>query len=201
MIRQYNKTDGSYNNYIHLTEIEKTLEAVKKISGRIKYETFGELPSDEEQNDDVYHIVIDDAESLDQFITTKLDNKFDMSLGSFFTSLFLEVCLRSAGLEGIEYMLNKKCEINRTNIFGNNALMYIIYNDNMSEENKIKAMKMLIEAGVDVNRPNMMFHTPLMEALNRAEFALAEILVDNGGYILRPPTQVKTEEDEEKTTN
>lgn len=194
MIRQYNKTDGSYNNYIHLSEIEKTLEAVKKISGRIKYETFGELPSDEEKEDDVYHIIIDDAESLAKFIETKMNNKMEASLGSFHTSLFLEVCLRSAGLEGIEYMLKQKCEVNRTNVFGNGALMYIIYNEEMSEENKLKAVQMLIDAGIDVNMPNVQMSTPLMEALNRAEFAIAEKLIDNGGYILRPPAHEETED-------
>lgn len=194
MLHQYNKTDDIYNNYIHLSELEKSLEALKKISGRIKYETFGELPSDMEKEDDVYHIIIDDAESLEKFIKTKMDNKIEASIGSFHTSLFLEVCLRSVGLEGIEYMLKQKCEVNRTNVFGNSALMYIIYNEDMSEENKLKAIQMLIDAGIDVNMPNFQLNTPLMEALNRAEFAIAEKLIDNGGYILRPPAHEETKD-------
>lgn len=56
----------------------------------------------------------------------------------------------------------------------------------MSEENKLKDVQMLIDAVTDVNMPNFQLNTPLMETLNRAEFAIAEKLID-GGYI-SPPT-------------
>ena len=45
--------------------------------------------------------------------------------------------------------------------------------------------------------------TPLMSALNHLEFDVASLLLDNGGYILRPPAQedYSTKENTEKTTN
>lgn len=106
----------------------------------------------------------------------------------------MECCLHSAGLEGIEYLIKRGTEINRTNLLGNNALMCIVQNDNMATENKLKAVQMLVDAGIDINRPNVMFQTPLMEALNRSEFILAEILIDNGGYVLRLPAREEVEE-------
>ena len=82
----------------------------------------------------------------------------------------------------------------------------LILNEDMAEEDKVKAAQMLIDKGIDVNRPNIRLETPLMSALNHLEFDVASLLIDNGGYILRPPAQEKTEdnstkENADKTTN
>ena len=60
--------------------------------------------------------------------------------------------------------------------------------------------------GIDVNRPNIRMETPLMAALNHLQFDVASLLIDNSGYILRPPAQKETEnnstkENIEKTTD
>ena len=47
---------------------------------------------------------------------------YDKQNNTYRASLFLECCLRSAGLEGIEYLINRGVEINRTNLLGDNAL-------------------------------------------------------------------------------
>ncbi len=193
MLKKYNKEDNTCANYIHIDELEKTLEALKRISGRIKYETFGKQ-SDEKGE---YHLIIDDAKSLEECIKTEMDGKLEATIGNYHSSLFLECCIHSAGLEGIEYLIKRGAEINRTNLLGDNALMCIIYNDSMPTENKLKAIQILVDAGIDINRPNIKFQTPLMEALNRSEFELAEILIDNGGYVLRPPAWEEETEDKD----
>ena len=50
---------------------------------------------------------------------------------------------------------------------GENALMYIIQNPNMPTEEKLKAVQLLIDHGIDVNWLNSRFETPLMMALNQ----------------------------------
>ena len=193
MFKKYNKADNTYANYIHISELDKTLEALKRINGRIKYETFGKEP-DESSLKGEYHLIINDVKSLEECIKTEMGGKIEATVGNYHSSLFLECCLHSAGLEGIEYLIKRGAEINRTNLLGNNALMCIVQNDNMATENKFKAIQMLVDAGIDINRPNVMFQTPLMEALNRSEFILAEILIDNGGYVLRLPAREEVEE-------
>ena len=194
MLKKYNKEDNTCTNYIHIDDLEKTLEALKRISGHIKYETFGKQP-DESSSKGEYHLVIDDAKSLEDCIKTEMDGKLEATIGTYHSSLFLECCIHSAGLEGIEYLIKRGAEINRTNILGDNALMCIIYNDSMPTENKLKAVQMLVDAGIDINRPNMKFQIPLMVALNHSEFMLAEILIDNGGYVLRPPVHEEATEE------
>jgi len=193
MLKEYNKEDNTCANYIHIDELEKTLEALKRISGRIKYETFGKQPDEKGE----YHLIIDDAKSLEECIKTEMDGKLEATIGNYHSSLFLECCIHSAGLEGIEYLIKRGAEINRTNLLGDNALMCIIYNDSMPTENKLKAIQMLVDVGIDINRPNIKFQTPLMEALNRSEFELAEILIDNGGYVLCPPVWKEETEDKD----
>ena len=205
MIEKFNQEDNSYTNYIHISELEKFCEGVKKISDRIKYKTFGEEPNESDFNEE-YHLIIDDAKSLEDCIKTQANGDIEAICGMYRASLFLECCLQSAGLEGIEYLISRGVEINRTNILGDNALHMLVLNENMAEEDKVKAVQMLIDKGIDVNRPNIRMETPLMTALNHLEFDVASLLLDNGGYILRSPAQEETEESStkentEKTTN
>ena len=205
MIEKFNQEDNSYTHYIHISELEKFCEGVKKISNRIKYKTFGEEPNESDFSGE-YHLIIDDAESLEDCIKTQANGNVEAIFGMYRASLFLECCLRSAGLEGIEYLISRGVEINRTNLLGDNALQMLILNEDMAEEDKVKAAQMLIDKGIDVNRPNIRLETPLMSALNHLEFDVASLLIDNGGYILRPPAQEKTEdnstkENADKTTN
>ena len=100
--------------------------------------------------------------------------------------------------EGIEYLINKGVEINQTNILGDNALHMLVLNENMAEEDKVKAAQMLIDKGIDDNRPNIRMETPLMAVLNHLQFDVASLLIDNGGYILRPPAQKETEDNSTK---
>ena len=96
-----------------------------------------------------------------------------------------------AHIEGIEYLINKGAEINRNDLMGENALMYVIQNPNMPTEEKLKAVQLLIDHGIDVNWLNSRFETPLMMALNQIEIEVAELLIDNGGIVYQPPQRPK----------
>ncbi len=67
-------------------------------------------------------------------------------------------------------------------------------------------LELLIAEGANVDAQDNNGWTPLMAALNYLEFDVASLLIDNGGYILRPPAQEETEnnstkENTDKTTN
>ena len=49
------------------------------------------------------------------------------------------------------YLLEQGSEINRTDIFGYNAIMSVILNENMTDEQKLDVIQMLIDKGCDVN--------------------------------------------------
>ena len=99
MLEKYNKEDNSYTHYIHISELEKFCEGVKKISNRIKYKTFGEEPNESDFNEE-YHLIIDDAESLEDCIKTQANGNVEAIFGMYRASFFLECCLRSAGSGG-----------------------------------------------------------------------------------------------------
>ena len=46
----------------------------------------------------------------------------------------------SEDTEGIEYLIDKGAEINRNDLLGENALMYVIQNQNMPTEEKLNSV-------------------------------------------------------------
>lgn len=192
MITQYNK-DGSFSKYIRISDI-------KKLNERIKYVTLGEVP-EAERDYGGYTLILDDKDCLEDFIKTKLNNKLETILDPIHSSLYLLSCFVSTTDEGIKYLVDRGCEINRCNIFGDNALMQLIYNKNMPLDTKLETIQMLIDKGIDVNYPNGAYLTPLTNAINHYEIEIANLLIDNGGYILRPPAREDNtaEQSEEET--
>ena len=69
---------------------------------------------------------------------------------------------------------------------------------NMPTEEKLKAVQLLIDHGIDVNWLNSRFETPLMMALNQIEIEVAELLIDNGGVVYQPPKRPKEQNTEEE---
>ncbi len=196
MIRQFNQTDGSYTNYIPLAEMENELEKLKQISNRIHYKNFDDLPEGKQLED--LNVTIDDAKSLEKLFADNLFFKLEEPLDIMRRTLFLYACGMSGYLEGIEYLVRRGAEINRCDLSGENALMYVIQNLNMSTEMKLKAVQLLIDKGIDINWNNIRFETPLMMALNCMEIEVANLLADNGGIVYKPPFRPKEQNTEEE---
>lgn len=83
----------------------------------------------------------------------------------------------------MEYLLTQGSEINRTDIFGYNAIMSVILNENMDDETKLTVLQMLIDKGCDVNWINCQGKTALMLALERIEADIANLLLDNDAVL------------------
>ena len=196
MIKKYNKIDGSYTRYIHISEIEAALEKMKKISSRVQYKSFDDIPEGNQVED--YHFTIDDAKSLEKMFADNPSFKFESPMDTMRRTILLIACGMSEDTEGIEYLINKGAEINRNDVLGENALMYVIQNPNMPTEEKLKAVQLLIDHGIDVNWINSRFETPLMMALNQIEIEVADLLIDNGGIVYKPPFRQQEQNTEEE---
>ena len=182
----YNQETNTYSRYIHKSEIEATLEKMKAISSRVQYKSIDDLPEGKQLED--FHLIIDDATSLEKLFSEIPSFKLEQPVDGLRRTLFLVACGMSEDTEGIEYLINKGAEVNRNDLLGENAIMYVIQNPNMTTDMKLKTIKLLIDKGVDINWINTRFETPLMMALNQIEIEIAEFLIDNGAIVFRPAT-------------
>jgi len=189
MLKTYNKENNTYSRYFHVSEIEAALEKMKQISSRVEYKPFDEIP-DKNQLED-YHVTIDDANSLEKMFADNPTFKLESPMDIMRRTILLIACGMSEDTEGIEYLISRGAEINRNDLFGENALMYVIQNQNMPTDMKLKAVQLLIDHGIDVNWANSRCETALMMALNQIEIEVAELLIDNGGVVYLPPRRPK----------
>lgn len=196
MLKTYNKQNNTYTRYIHISEIEAALEKMKKISSRVQYKSIDDIPDGNQVED--YHLTIDDAKSLEKMFADNPDFKLESPMDTMRRTILLIACGMSEDTEGIEYLINKGAEINRNDLMGENALMYVIQNPNMPTEEKLKAVQLLIDHGIDVNWINTRFETPLMMALNQIEIEVADLLIENGGIVYKPPFRPQEENTEEE---
>ena len=87
--------------------------------------------------------------------------------------------------EPLDFLIAEGSEVNRTDIFGYNAIMSVILNENMEDDVKLQTIQMLINKGVDVNWLNIQGETALTLALERIELDVANLLLDNGAVLYK----------------
>lgn len=87
--------------------------------------------------------------------------------------------------EPLDFLIAEGSEVNRTDIFGYNAIMSVILNENMEDDTKLQTIQMLIDKGVDVNWLNIQGETALTLALERIELDIANLLLDNGAVLYK----------------
>ena len=100
-------------------------------------------------------------------------------------SLFLVACYFCMDKEPLDFLIAEGSEVNRTDIFGYNAIMSVILNENMEDDVKLQTIQMLINKGVDVNWLNIQGETSLTLALERIELDIANLLLDNGAVLYK----------------
>lgn len=155
-------------------------EKIKKLEARLQNMPVN--PIDQAEYTD--ELDIDDVTSLKKLLKAKNFN-IDMPINRRRASLFLVACYFCSNKEPLEYLLAQNCEINRTDIFGFNAIMSVIFNENMDDETKLAVLQMLIDKGCDVNWINCQGKTALMLALERIEPDIANLLLDNGAVLYK----------------
>lgn len=180
MTTNYAPEKPIHSKFIPISEFEEMKEKMKLLEERIKntpvnpqftYETEEELD-------------IDDVNSLKKLLKTENFN-VNMPINRRRASLFLVACYFCSDKEPLEFLIEQGSEINRTDIFGYNAIMSVVLNENMDDETKLAVLQILIDKGCDVNWINCQGKTALMLALERIEPDIANLLLDNGAVLYK----------------
>lgn len=176
----YNSENECYSRFITIDQAAEMQEKIKKLEERLQNMPVN--PIDQAECTD--ELDIDDVNSLKKLLKTENFN-INMPINRRRASLFLVACYFCSDKEPLEYLLAQGSEINRTDIFGFNAIMSVLLNENMDDETKSIVLQILIDKGCDVNWINCQGKTALMLALERIEPDIANLLLDNGAVLYK----------------
>ena len=179
----FNPENQTYSKLIHINEFPEMQKKMEQIAERVKNAPV--FPANSYETD--AELNIDSVDDLKKLLKDK-NFKINSSINRRRASLFLVACYFCSEKEPLEFLLAQGSEINRTDIFGYNAIMSVILNENMTDDLKLDVIQMLIDKGCDVNWINFNQETPLSIALNQVELDIANLLLDNGAIVFIPPT-------------
>ena len=185
----YNPEDKTYSKFITIEEMAEVQEKIKQIEERLKNTPVNPPYNFESEG----NIDINSVSELKKLIKS---NNFNLnaSINRRRASLFLVACYFCMEKEPLDFLMEKEpldfliaegSEVNRTDIFGYNAIMSVILNENMEDDTKLQTIQMLINKGVDVNWLNIQGETALTLALERIELDIANLLLDNGAVLYK----------------
>lgn len=176
----YNPEDKTYSKFITIEEMAEVQEKIKQIEERLKNTPVNPPYNFESEG----NIDINSVSELKKLIKS---NNFNLnaSINRRRASLFLVACYFCMEKEPLDFLIAEGSEVNRTDIFGYNAIMSVILNENMEDDTKLQTIQMLIDKGVDVNWLNIQGETALTLALERIELDIANLLLDNGAVLYK----------------
>lgn len=176
----YNSENECYSRFIPIDQAAEIQEKIKKLETRLQ-----NMPVDPiDQTECTDELDIDDVNALKELLKTENFN-INMPINHRRASLFLVTCYFCSDKEPVEFLIGQGSEINRTDIFGYNAIMSVILNENMDNETKLAVLQMLIDKSCDVNWINCQGKTALMLALERIEPDIANLLLDNSAVLYK----------------
>lgn len=176
----YNPENQSYSKLIYIDELPEMQKKIEQIAERVKNAPV--FPATNQDYDK--EIDINSIDDLKELISAN-DFKINSSINRRRASLFLVACYFCLKKEPLEFLLEQGSEINRIDVFGYNAIMSVILNENMDNKTKLEVIQMLIDKGCDVNWINTQNETALIIALERVEIDIANLLLDNGAVLYK----------------
>lgn len=176
----FNPENQTYSKLIHIDEFPEMQKKMEQIAERVKNAQV--FPANSCEID--AEICIDNIDDLKKLLEGK-KFKINSSINRRRASLFLVACYFCSEKGPLEFLLAQGSEINRTDIFGYNAIMSVILNENMTDEQKLDVIQMLIDKGCDINWLNFQRETALIIALERVEIDIANLLLDNGAVVFK----------------
>ncbi len=181
MLTKYNPEHNEYTHYIPLEDSVRMQEKLQKLEERLK-ETAKQCsyPNKMETAQPI-DLDINDLEGLKKFLGE--DYKMDAPINLKRASLFLVACSFCNGQDVIRYLVEHGSSVHRVDLLGNNAIMNLILNPCMDEENKLELIAYLIDKGCDVDWVNGNKETALSIALGRLEIEIADLLLDKGATV------------------
>ena len=98
-------------------------------------------------------------------------------------SFLLMAAYFTKNLEVIKFLVKRGSSINKTDVFGFNAVMSVVLNENMEVDTKIKTIDFLADNGCDINWMTCLGETALTMALGKADVKIANFLLDKGAVL------------------
>ena len=176
----FNPENQTYSKLIHIDEFPEMQKKMEQIAERVKNAPVFPVTNYESEAE----LCIDCVDEIQKMIETE-NFQINTPINRRRATLFLVACYFCSTIEPIKYLLEQGSEINRTDIFGYNAIMSVILNENMTDEQKLDVIQLLIDKGCDVNWLNYQRETALLIALERIEIDIANLLLDNGAVIYK----------------
>ena len=176
----FNPENQTYSKLIHIDEFPEMQKKMEQIAERVKNAQVFPVANYESKAE----LCIDCVDEIQKMIETE-NFQINTPINRRRATLFLVACYFCSEKEPLEFLLEQGSEINRTDIFGYNAIMSVILNENMTDEQKLDVIQMLIDKGCDVNWLNYQQETALLIALERIEIDIANLLLDNGAVIYK----------------
>lgn len=176
----FNPENQTYSKLIHIDEFPEMQKKMEQIAERVKNAPVFPVANYESEAE----LCIDCVDEIQKMIETE-NFQINTPINRRRATLFLVACYFCSTIEPIKYLLEQGSEINRTDIFGYNAIMSVILNENMTDELKLDVIQMLIDKGCDVNWLNYQRETALLIALERIEIDIVNLLLDNGAVIYK----------------
>lgn len=180
------KSNEKTNKHMPLSKASAIYNLMNEFHDQIKKTPVFQLPIYKSED----AICIDDVESLKSYMERHPDFSIDMPISVSRATLLLYACETGVNAEVVKYLLDNNAEVNRCNIFGYNALMLLIRNEDMDIETKLRAAQLLIDRGIDINWINCYGETALNIALPRIQPHFAKLLIDNGCRLTIPSLHV-----------
>lgn len=168
-------------------QIERTYKLYDEYRKLAQCAAVGDIQVKKEK--DVPLLTID---SIKRFFNKHPDFYIETPFLSPRKTLYLICCERGIDIKPITYLLEQGAEINRTDLFGNNALMLLIRNENMELREKRHIIEILINKHIDINWVNTFGETALGIALYEHQTEIAELLIKNGAKQIEYGSPSKT---------
>lgn len=182
MLKKYNPEHNEYVNYIPLESYAEMKEEIDKLNERLKNTPVMEkLPFDDEQAE---VIDINNLAEIEPYFADKNIN-MDAPVNNRMASFLLVAAYFTKNIEVIKFLVKRGSSINKTDVFGFNAVMSVVLNENMEVATKIKTIEFLADNGCDINWMTCLGETALTMALAKADVKIANFLLDKGAVLYK----------------
>ena len=135
------------------------------------------LPFDDEQAE---VIDINNLAEIEPYFADKNIN-MDAPVNNRMASFLLVAAYFCKNIEVIKFLVKRGSSINKTDVFGFNAVMSVVLNENMEVDTKIKTIEFLADNGCDINWMTCLGETALTMALQH-HLSLRTLDLDHSTY-------------------
>lgn len=183
MQTRYNPEHSEYVQYIPIEKYEKVKEDFMKLKERLEH-TPVKIPfAMLNEPDDI--LDINSLDNVKQLFENGDSINLDAPVNNRYASFLLVAAYFCKNIDVIKYLVERGSSIHRVDIFGYNAIMSVILNENMELETKLEVISYLIDKGCNVNWQTCLGETALTLAASRMEIEIANFLLDRGAILYK----------------